>query len=74
MGDAASPKWLPETGRALLTEDELSWSIPTGLRFISFILEGKGAEKAGQKKKKNKKERNRRKSIPAYWLRYGEKG
>lgn len=51
MGDAASPKWLPETGRALLTEDELSWSIPTGLRFISFILEGKGAEKAGQKKK-----------------------
>jgi len=25
----------------LLTEDEGSWSIPTGLRFISFILEGR---------------------------------
>lgn len=25
----------------MLTEDEVSWSIPTGLRFISFILEGR---------------------------------
>lgn len=39
VGDAVSPKWLPETGRALLTEDEVSWSIPTELRFISFILQ-----------------------------------
>lgn len=38
VGEAANPRWLPETGKALLTEDEVSCSIPTGLRFISFIL------------------------------------
>lgn len=38
VGEAAKPRWLPDTGKALLTEDEVSGSIPTGLRFISFIL------------------------------------
>jgi hypothetical protein len=38
VGEAANPRWLPETGKALLTEDEVNCSIPTGLRFISFIL------------------------------------
>lgn len=38
VGEAANPRWLPETGKALLTEDEVSCSIPTGLKFISFIL------------------------------------
>lgn len=32
VGEAGSPRWLA------LTEGTLSWSIPTGLRFISFIL------------------------------------
>lgn len=51
MGDAASPKWLPETGRALLTEDEVSWSIPTGFRFISFILEGREQRREVKKRR-----------------------
>lgn len=33
VGEVGRPRWLA------LTEDTLSWSMPTGLRFMSFILE-----------------------------------
>lgn len=32
VGEVGRPRWLA------LTEGTLSWSMPTGLRFISFIL------------------------------------
>lgn len=32
VGDVDKPRWLA------LTEGTLSWSMPTGLRFMSFIL------------------------------------
>lgn len=33
VGEVGRPRWLA------LTEGTLSWSMPTGLRFMSFILE-----------------------------------
>lgn len=37
-GEAESPRWFPETGRALATEEVVSWSMPTVLKFNSFIM------------------------------------
>lgn len=36
----------------MLTEEEVSWSIPTGLKLISFILETRSIE-GSRKKKQN---------------------
>lgn len=33
VGDVGRPRWLA------LTEGTVSWSMPTGLRFMSFILD-----------------------------------
>lgn len=50
------------------TEDEVSWSIPTGLKFISFILEGR--EQRAEVKKRETETR----AFPSTDCTVGKKG